>query len=179
MNAAGLLELVAAQLTPVAGREPPTSAADRVRRPGDLPTQPDVYPVLKLRMIGETKQSLGRGTPGWLVTVTIRVIGETAAPALVSDPKSSEIEARLWLLKDEIERAIINSYPLFSHVQQLAAVQTQLAFALEGKHLAGIQSDYTFEIVESGEDFAPLAADEITELHAVDPLHPPIGIHYP
>jgi len=176
VNAEELFELVYRQLAPIEG-EAPTSAEDRVRRPGDLPTQPDSYPLLKLRMVAETKQSLGRGTPGWLVLVTIRIIGEVSAPAIAAEPLTSEIEGRLWQLKGEVERAVINSYPLFTHVQQLASVQSQLAYALEGKHLAGVQSDYTFEIVESGEDFATPPTEDLVELRGTAPLHPGLGFY--
>jgi hypothetical protein len=102
----------------------------------------------------------------------IRVIGEVSAPVSVNDARASEIEQKLWPLKAEIERAIINSYPLFEQVQQLVSVQTQFAFDAQATMLAGIQSDYTFEIYETADDFAQLEVEQITEIRASDPLHP-------
>lgn len=176
MTGDDLFELVRAQLLLADDGKPATSAGDRVQTPGDMPSQQGDYPIIKLRLVGETKQSQGRGSIGYLTIVTIRVNGEVSAPADVEDPLTSDVEQRLWTLKREIERAIINRYPLFFHVQQLASVQTQLAFTAEATHLAGIQSDYAFEIYETAEDFAPLPLDVVTEIRAVDPNHPGIAL---
>jgi hypothetical protein len=58
-------------------------------------------------------------------------------------------------------------------------VQSQFAYTASATRLAGIQCDYTFELYQDADDFAPLPADEITELRAVDPLHPPVALHIP
>jgi len=170
-----LLDLVHAALT----AEGATDAGDRVQRPGDLPTQLSQYPVLKLRLIGEDRQSLGRGGIHFLTTATIRVVGEVSEPAALDDPNISAAEASLWALKRQVERAIVNSYPLFRVVQQLAFVKTQLAFAAGAQHLAGIQSDYGFEFHEGAESFAPVLTNALTEVDAVDPLHPSLRIRAP
>lgn len=167
-----LFDLVAAVFARLEDGSYPTSAEGRVDRPGLLPTQPDGYPRVKLRMIGETKQGQGRGSIGFTTTPVIRVVGEVSAPVSVNDARASEIEQKLWPLKAEIERAIINSYPLFEQVQQLVSVQTQFAFEAQATMLAGIQSDYTFEIYETAEDFAPHPVPPLTEIHATDPFHP-------
>lgn len=174
-TAADLFELAYQQLTPTDKLEAPTSAEDRVRRPGDLPTQSDAYPNIDMRLISETKQSTGRGSIGFTTTATIRFTGKVSAPANIEEPLTSDIEVRLWTLKREIERAIINSYPLFSVVQQLVSVQSQLAYDAAATHLAGIQSDYTFEFYESAEDFAPLPVDDLTQIVATDANHPGAG----
>lgn len=156
-----------------------TAAEDRIAIPGDLPTQPDQLPILKVRIVAESKQSTGRGSIGFTTIVTIRVMGEVSELADIDDDMLvSAVQAKLLALKAQVERAIINSYPLFRIVQQLVSVQTQFAYTANATHLAGIQSDYAFEIFESADDFAPLDVDDITEMHAVDPLHPPIGIHF-
>ncbi len=179
-TSADLLDLVeAALLGPNAASEPAvyaTSAADRVKRPGDLPTQADQYPILKLRVVSESRQSLGRGDVQFDTTVTIRVVGEVSAPAAIGDVSTSTAEARLWALKREYEMAIINSYPLFRVVQELAGVNTQLAFCGEqATHLAGIQSDFAFEIYEGADDFAPIETVALTDVTAQDRNHPPTG----
>ncbi|MGI4764566.1 MAG: hypothetical protein ACRYGP_05815 [Janthinobacterium lividum] len=140
----------------------PTPAEDRVKRPGDLPTQSEEYPILKLRLVSETRQATGRGSIGFTTTATIRVVGEVSAQADLGGPDNSDIEAQLWALKRASEIAIINSYPLFGVVSQLSSVQSQLSFTAQATHLAGIQADFAFEFWEDGDDFAPIAATVVT-----------------
>lgn len=155
-----------------------TAAGERIAVPGELPTQPNQYPIQKVRIVAESKQSTGRGSIGFLTLVTIRVIGEVGEPVdAENDLLVSPAIAKLLALKEQTERAIINSYPLFRIVQQLAGVQTQFAYDANALRLAGIQSDYAFEMFQSAEDFAPLDVDDLTDMHAVDPLHPPIALH--
>lgn len=168
-TSADLFELVFAALAPdpvSPDSPPPTAAGDNVDRPGIVPTQSDQYPRISVRMISETKQSQGRGSIGFITSTTIRVVGVASAPVSIDDVRVSMIEAKIWQLKAQIERAIINSYPLFSSVQQLASVQTQLAFDAQATMLAGVQSDYTFEIYEDADDFAPIPADVLDEITA-------------
>ncbi len=179
-TSADLLDLIeAAVLGPSAGAQPPvfaTVAGDRVKRPGDLPTQNDQYPILKLRIVSESRQSLGKGSVQFQTTATIRVVGEVSAPAAIGDVAASTAESQLWALKRQYEIAIINSYPLFRVVEQLEGVQTQLAFAADqSTHLAGIQSDFAFQFFEDEDDFAPIASDALTEVTAEDRQHPPSG----
>ena len=144
---------------------PGTDAKDRVYRPGALPTQTDQYPNLRTRLTAESRQSLGRGGPPEFTTLcTVRIIGEVSAPASIADVTSSTIEAQLWALKRQVEVAVINSYPLFSRIQQLASIQAQLAYTSEAAtHLAGIQIDMAFEFYEGPEDFAPIETDDLTD----------------
>jgi hypothetical protein len=177
MNSSDLLQLVYNQLIGPDGGPAPTSAEDRVRLPGDLPTQSDDYPLWKLKIESEVKQSIGRGSVGFTTIATIRLVGEVSAPADRDDPLTSSVEAKLQLLKREGEVAIINSYPLFSYIQQLVSVQTQFAYTLKDKHLAGIQSDYAFEFYEDGSEFAPTPSNALTEIIGPDTNHPGVGLH--
>ena len=175
-----LLDLVyAALLGPDAQSDPAafaTSAADRVKRPGDLPTQGDQYPLFKLRIVAENRRSLGKGEVQFQTSTTIRVVGEVSAPAAIGDVAASTAEPQLWALKRQAEVAIINSYPLFRIVEQLASMNTQFAFTGDqATHLAGIQSDYTFEFYEGQEDFADIEAESLEQIHGEDINHPPVG----
>ena len=165
-TSADILDAVAAALTPDEGGVAPTSAGARVRRPGDLPTQQDQYPELQVRMVSENRASLGRATPQYTTTAVIRVQGKVSAPASLEDPNVSDVEAQLWQLKREVDVAIVNSYPLFSIVQQLASTQAQMAFDAQATHLAGVQIDFAFEFYEGPEDFAAIAAEPLDELVA-------------
>lgn len=157
-----------------------TDAEGRIAVPGDLPTQSDQFPMLKARVLAEDKQATGHGSISFLTLLTIRINGEVSEPV---DPDDdilvATIQAKLLALKRQVEIAIINSYPLFRIVQRLVGVQSQFAYTASATRLAGIQCDYTFELYQDADDFAPLPADEITELRAVDPLHPPVALHIP
>lgn len=170
-TSAKLFDLMFLAVRPDAAGAWPTDAEDRVDRPGVIPTQSDQYPRIKMRMLSENKQSQGRSGIGFTTNVTIRVTAEASAPVRVDDPRFSDIESACWRLKRQIEIAIINSYPLFSVIQQLAAVQTQLAFDVQATMLGGVQSDWTFEFYEEGEDFAAIAADDLAVLALTDPTH--------
>ena len=153
-----------------------TDAGGRAFTPGDWPTQPDQYPLLKLRVIAEDRQSLGRGgPPQFLVTTTVRILGEVSAPAAVDDAGATVAEAALWQLKRQVEVAVINSYPLTILIQQFPFIRSQLNFNSEGAtHLAGIQIDVGLEFVQGPEDFAPIQAPAIAEVDITVPTYPPI-----
>lgn len=157
-----------------------TDADDRVAIPGDLPTQSDQFPILKARVLAEDKQSSGHGSISFTTLLTIRINGEVSEPVDPDDDLLvATIQAKLLALKRQVEIAIINSYPLFRIVQRLVGVQSQFAYSANATRLAGIQCDYTFELYQDADDFAPLDVDTITELQAADPLHPPVALHIP
>lgn len=169
--------------TPIADIAPPrypTDAEGRVVGPGDLPTQSEQYPIIKLRLVGETKQSIGRSTVEFTTTCNVRVNAEVSSPAELGNVNASQVEAKLWALKRQIEIAIINSYPLFRVVQQLASAQAQFSYTSEAAtHLAGMQIDLTFEFYEGPESFAPIAADEVDALVIHTDADPSVGAVIP
>lgn len=169
-----LLDLVYQALSTDGGA---TDAGGRVYKPGDWPTQPDQYPILKLRLIGEDRVSQGRASVQFTTTAIIRIIAEVSAPATLDDAGATGAETALWRVKRQVEVAIVNSYPLFRSIQQLASVRSQLAFNSEGAtHLAGIQMDLSLEFYEGPEDFAPIEADEIDQVSIAATHYPPARI---
>lgn len=172
-TSADLLNLVVAAL-----RAPGASdAGDQVFEPGDWPTQNDQYPRLKARVVREYKQSLGRGGgPAFIVTTTLRVLGEVSAPAQFEDAGAAAAQAALWRLQRQVEVAVIGSEPLTSAIQQIASVDSQLAYSADGEtHLAGIQTDIALEFYQGPEDFAPIAATDLQEVAAAWPAYSPTG----
>lgn len=143
-----------------------TASGNRVYKPGDWPTQPDQYPITKLRLVSEDRQSLGRGGPPQFATVaTIRIVSEVSAPAQLDDLGASDAEAALWSLKRQVEVAIVNSYPLEAMIEQIASMRSQLAFNSDSAtHLAGIQTDVALEFYEGPESFAPATSDDLDEV---------------
>lgn len=134
-----------------------TDAQERVHRPGDWPTQLGGYPRVKLRLIAEDRQSLGRSGPAeFTTTATIRAIGEVSAPAQLDNGGALAAETNLWALKAQIDAAVVGSYPLMAEIQQISSMRSQLAFNADGAtHLAGVQIDFALEFYEGPEDFPP------------------------
>jgi hypothetical protein len=154
-----------------------TSADDRVFKPGDWPSQEGQYPLIKMRLVAEDRQSTGRGGAIAFITVaTIRLIGEVSEPASEDDAGASGAEAALWALKREIEIAIVNSYPLTAAISNIPTMRSQLAFSSQGAtHLAGVQIDVQLEFYEGPESFAPVEAVDLEEATLADTNLEPIG----
>lgn len=157
-----------------------TSAGTRVYRPGDWATQGDQYPIIKVRAVREVKQSLGRGgPPEFTVVTTVRITGEVSAPALANDAGAAQAEADLWTLQRQIEVVVINSYPLTEDVQQIVSVDSQLSYNGDAAaHLAGIQIDLALEWYQGPDDFAPLAAEDLTGIDVTLTNQPPLGASF-
>lgn len=170
-----LLDAVHAALTGT------TDAGALVFRPGDWPSQPNTLPQLKLRILSESRQSIARsGAPEFITTTTIRIVGEVQARATEDDLGATEAEGLLWSLKRQVEVAIVNSYPLTGLIQQIASMQSQIAFNAEGAvHLAGVQIDLALEFYEGPESFAPVASSDLTQIHLVATAYPPAATDVP
>lgn len=154
-----------------------TAAEDRVYKPGDWPSQDAQYPLIKMRLVSEDRQSLGRGGAIEFVTIaTVRLIGEVSEPASEDDAGATGAETALWALKRQIEVAIVNSYPLTQRIQNMPTVRAQLAFSSEGAtHLAGVQIDLQLEFYEGPESFAPIAVADLNQVIATNTSLPPTG----
>jgi len=155
-----------------------TDASSRVYKPGDWPTQDGQYPIVKMRLVHEDRQSLGRGGAFEFTTVaTIRIAAEVSGFASVDDIGATGAEAQLWALKRQIEVAVVNSYPLTRLIQNIPTMTSQLAFNSDAAtHVAGVQIDLALEFYEGPENFAPVASDDLTEVTIVNPNLPPTGL---
>lgn len=154
-----LLDMVHQAL--LAGR---TAMEQRIYRPADWPTQPGQYPIGKLRLIGESRQSLGHGaTVEFITTATVRLLIECSEPAQLDDTGAAAVEQALWLVKRQAEVAVIGSYPLEESIQRFVSIQSQLAFTTAATHLAGVQMDIAMEFYEGPESFAPIDSDDLNE----------------
>lgn len=155
-----------------------TDAGARVYAPGDWPSQKATLPQIKLRLIREVRQSLGRsGPPEFTTTATIRIVGEAQAYAEVDDAGAAQARDAAWTLKRQIEVAIINSYPLFAQIQQLASMRSELAANADGEtHIAAVQMDLDLEFFEGAENFAPIRTTCPTDVLVTMTNHPPAAI---
>lgn len=168
-----ILELVHTAIV-VAG----TDAGSRVFRPGDWPAQDGQYPIIRLRLVGEDRTSLGRGGPPEFTTVaTIRISAEVSEPMAVDDTGAAAAEQSLWALKRQIDVAVVGNYYLERQIQQIASMRSQLAFNSDAAtHLAGIQTDAAIEFYEGPESFAPVTADDLEEVDLTMSNQPPHGL---
>jgi len=143
-----------------------TDAGTRVYSPGDWPSQQATLPQIKLRIARESRVSLGRsGSPQFTTTATIRILAEAQAFAQTDNAGAEQAQALAWALKRQVEVAIINSYPLFSAIQQLAGMRSDLAYNSDGAtHIAGIQMDLDLEFYEDADSFAPIATSAISDV---------------
>ncbi|HZV08746.1 MAG TPA: hypothetical protein VFF94_03275, partial [Novosphingobium sp.] len=142
-----------------------TAAGSRVYKPGDWPAQSGQLPVIKLRILRENRQSAGRGTVMYTTTATIRVMGEVESYAEPDNAGAAAAEGACWALKRQIEVAIVNSYALFMRIQQIASIDSQLAYNSEGRtHVAAIIMDFAVEFFEDSDSFAAIAADDAADV---------------
>lgn len=163
-----------------AGNNPPvyaTSAGARVYKPGDWPAWDQQYPVLKLRLLNEVKTALSVSGPAQFRTIaTVRVIGEVNGIASPDDGGATIVEDALWALQREVEVAVIGSEPLSRIIEQWPSITSTMAFSAEGeKHLAGMNIDIQMAFYQGPEDFAPVEAEPLEEVHAEVTNHPPVG----
>ena len=144
--------------------------------PATLPNQLGTR-YWKLRLVGEQKQSQGKGGIYFTVTATIRATLELSQPVQSNGEGATAAEVELWQHVRLVECALINSYPLFSLIQEMPSVRSQLAFNSDGAtHLAGAQMDIELEFVQDANDFAPLDLADLLSIDASDPDHPGAGV---
>ena len=175
MSSQDLLAFVVSALTDTIGA---TDAGNRVYAPGDWPTQPDQYPIIKLRLTAENRTAISRsGPPQFTTTANVQIVGEVSAPAEADNAGAVAAENSLWSLKRQIEVAFINSYPLMSQIQKIASMNSTTGFDATGStHLAVLQMDVALEFYEGPEDFAPIDAGDIDEVDVSVPDYPPTGL---
>lgn len=143
-----------------------TAAGEQVYRPGDWPSQVGVYPIVKMRLVSEDRQSPGAsGAPQFTTVATIRIIAEVSEPAQLDNAGATAAETALWQLKRQIDVAVVNSYPFEGMVQQILSMRSQLAFNSDSAtHLAGIQIDLALAFYEGPESFAPVETADLDEV---------------
>ena len=155
-----------------------TDAGSRVYSPGDWPSQQATLPQIKLRLVRESRVSLARsGSPQFTTTATVRILVETQSYAETDDAGAAKAQAYAWRMKRQVEVAIVNSYPLFSVIQQLASMRADLAYNADGAtHIAGIQMDLDFEFYEDADSFAPIRTTPIQVIGIEATNYAPVSI---
>lgn len=157
MNAAALRGLVVSALT---GK---TDALERVYSPRDWPTTEDMYPAIMVQTPFDLKNSLGRNVPQFTTVTTVRITGRLQELDEVDQDNGAEkAEEALEKLREQIERAVINSYELTRQIQQFLQVRSTIDVNAGGEgHTGQLLMDLDIEYYQGPEDFYPIEANPL------------------
>ncbi|MBC8946795.1 ATP-binding protein [Xenorhabdus indica] len=156
MNASTVRHLVVQALT---GK---TDAQSRVYSPRDWSTRSDDYPCILVQTPFDHKKSHGRNAPQFDTITTVRVTGRLEAFDSESGNGAEQAELALEALREQIERAVINSYALTKEIQQFAEIRSQIDIDASGEgHLAQLLMDIDIEYYQGPEDFYPIEANPL------------------
>lgn len=135
-----------------------TSAGDRVFSPRDWSTSPDMYPVLLVQTPFEQKKSQGRNTPAFTTLTTVRITGRVQEyDGDTVDDGAMRAELALESLREQVERAVINSYELTRNIQKYAEVRSTINVDSEGEaHMGQLLFEIDIEHYQGPEDFYPV-----------------------
>ncbi|ENB4712370.1 TPA: ATP-binding protein [Yersinia enterocolitica] len=157
MNTAQVRQLVVAAIL---GK---TDAENRVYSPRDWPTTEEMYPVILVQTPIEEKQSLGRNAPQFNTITTVRITGRLQElDGENENDGANKAELALERLREQIERAVINSYDLTRQTQQFARVRSTIDLDSAGEgHLSQLLMELDIEYYQGPEDFYPIEADSL------------------
>jgi len=152
MNAATIRTLVVAALKAAA-----TDAGDRVYSPRDWATRSEDYPVLLVQTPFDEKQSLGRNAPQFNAVTTVRITGRLEEFDSATSDGAELAELALETLREQVERAVINSYELTSVTQQYKHIRSAIQVDAGGDgHIAQLTYEIDVEYYQGPEDFYPI-----------------------
>ncbi|CAH6020008.1 hypothetical protein AI3057V1_1466 [Citrobacter freundii] len=152
MNASDIRKMVVMALTNA------TDAADRVFSPRDWPTSPVEYPALLIQTPFDHKKAMGRNTPSFTTVTTVRITGRVQEyDGETDDDGAMRAEVALEDLREQVERAVINSYELTRKIQKYAEVRSTINVDADGEaHMGQLLYEIDIEYYQGPEDFYPV-----------------------
>lgn len=142
-----------------------TSAEDRVYSPRDWPTSGPDYPALLVQTPFDEKHSMGRNAPQFTSVVTVRISGRVEAFDGEENDGVTRAEAELESLREQVERAVINSYELTRQTQQYKHIRSAVAVDAGGEgHTGQLTYEIDIEYFQGPEDFFPVTPTPINEV---------------
>lgn len=158
MNAASIRQMVVDALKGA------TDAGDQVFSPRDLPTTRDMYPILLVQTPFDHKHSQGRNTPAFTTITTVRISGRVQEyDGETEDDGAMVTELALESLREQVDRAVINSYELTRNIQQYREIRSTIDVSAEGEaHLGQLLYEIDIEYFQGPEDFYPVESVPLT-----------------
>ncbi|QLU50417.1 ATP-binding protein [Citrobacter sp. RHBSTW-00696] len=152
MNASDIRKMVVLALTNA------TDAAARVFSPRDWPTSPVEYPALLIQTPFDHKKAMGRNTPSFTTVTTVRITGRVQEyDGETDDDGAMRAEVALEDLREQVERAVINSYELTRKIQKYAEVRSTINVDADGEaHMGQLLFEIDIEHYQGPEDFYPI-----------------------
>lgn len=161
MNSARLRELAVKALR---GN---TLAEHRVYSPRDWATRSQDYPLILVQTVYEEKFSKGRNSPQFDTVTTLQIaVRLEELDGELDDDGAMKVQLNLERMKEEIERAVINSYEITRYTQQIKHVRSQINLNPEGEgHTGQLVIEMDVEYFQGPDDFYPIEGDELGELY--------------
>ena len=161
MNASVIRKMVVAALI---GK---TDADERVYSPRDWNTSAEIYPAILVQTPIDVKNSLGRNAPQFNTVTTVRVTGRLQElDDEAEDNGALKAEEALESLREQIERALINSYELTRQTQQFVQIRSTIDVDASGEgHMAQSLLELDIEYYQGPETFYVIDSNP---LHGVD-----------
>ncbi|QLH62306.1 hypothetical protein [Serratia symbiotica] len=140
-----------------------TDAGDRVFSPRDWPTTADMYPVILVQTPIDVKSSLGRNVPQFNTVTTVRLTGRLQElDDEAEDNGAEKAEEALEELREQIERAVINSYELTRKIQQFQQVRSTIDVDAGGEgHTAQLLMELDIEYYQGPEEFSEISTETL------------------
>ena len=160
MNSARLRELA---VTALKGN---TLAENRVYSPRDWATRSQDYPLILVQTVFEEKISKGRNSPQFDTVTTLQIAARLEElDGELDDDGAMKAQLNLERMKEEIERAVINSYEITRYTQQIKHVRSQINLNAEGEgHTGQLVIQMEVEYFQGPDDFYPIEGDELQAL---------------
>lgn len=161
MNSARLRELAVEALR---GK---TLAGNSVYSPRDWATRSKDYPLILVQTVYEEKYSKGRNSPQFDTVTTLQIAARLEElDSQLDDDGAIKVQLNLERMKEEIERAVINSYEITRYTQQIKHVRSQINLNPDGEaHVGQLVIQLDIEYFQGPEDFYPIEGDELQELY--------------
>lgn len=157
MNARGLRLLIVDAL------KSKTDAGDRIYSPRNWPTTADMYPVILVQTPIDIKNSLGRNVPQFNTVTTVRITGRLQElDDEAEDNGAEKAEEALEQLREQVERAVINSYELTLKTQQILQVRSTIDVDAGGEgHTAQLLMELDIEYYQGPEEFYEIETEPL------------------
>lgn len=142
-----------------------TNAGSQVWRARTWPAKLEKLPAIIIDpFYSEHRGSLGKNAPQFDTITTVRLRGRVNVAAEADDAGGLAAAAALETLKSQIERTLVNAYPVMLKIEQFVSIDTDFVFSTEGQqNVAELVMSIAMGFYEGPEDFAPIETTDLKE----------------